>query len=184
MRRDCFDTCALDQAPTALLDTSALRSRAQLGKKRAPRTRPSKAARQSAALAEAEGEGGATEDWLYRDSTEAKVESKDDDSDSEERARGADAGPVVASQPQRVALFPGMDPSALKAHLKKRGDSDNQIDGPSPSQLSRSPKSPFLPRAARVLPPPGGKENGEEDSPQWLKELKSKKRLSQYENES
>lgn len=24
----------------------------------------------------------------------------------------------------------------------------------------------------------------EEDSPQWLKELKSKKRLSQYENES
>lgn len=171
-------------APTALLDTSALRSRAQLGKKRAPRTRPSKAARQSAALAEAEGEGGATEDWLYRDSTEAKVESKDDDSDSEERARGADAGPVVASQPQRVALFPGMDPSALKAHLKKRGDSDNQIDGPSPSQLSRSPKSPFLPMAARLLPPPGGKENGEEDSPQWLKELKSKKRLSQYENES
>ncbi|XP_070759968.1 calponin homology domain-containing protein DDB_G0272472 [Enoplosus armatus] len=170
-------------APTALLDTSALRSRAQLGKKRAPRTRPSKAARQSAALAEAEG--GTTEDWLYRDSTEAKVESKDDDLDPEEQAKGADASPAVASQPQRVALFPGMDPSALKAHLKKRGDSDNQIDGPtpSPSQLSRSPKSPFLPRAARVLPPPGGKENGEEDSPQWLKELKSKKRLSQYENE-
>lgn len=104
-----------------------------------------------------------------------------------------------------------------QAQLKKRGDSDNQTEGPapSPSQLSRSPKSPFLPRAARVLPPAGGKENGyaaratretitsmflsvyrgtnlyhvclicsEEDSPQWLKELKSKKRLSQYENES
>ncbi|XP_056232197.1 trichohyalin isoform X1 [Seriola aureovittata] len=171
-------------APTTLLDTSALRSRAQLGKKRAPRSRPSRAARQSAALLE--GEGGTTEDWLYRDSTEAKVESKDDDSDSEEQARGADAHPAVASPPQRVALFPGMDPSALKAQLKKRGDSDNQTDGPtpSPSQLSRSPKSPFLPRAARVLPPPGGKENGEEDSPQWLKELKSKKRLSQYESES
>ncbi|XP_071338280.1 trichohyalin [Trachinotus anak] len=166
-------------APTTLLDTSALRSRAQLGKKRAPRSRPSKAARQSAVLAE--GEGGTTEDWLYRDSTEAKVVSKDEDSDSEEQAREA-----VASLPQRVALFPGMDPSALKAQLKKRGDSDNQTDGPtpSPSQLSRSPKSPFLPRAARVLPPPGGKENGEEDSPQWLKELKSKKRLSQYENEN
>ncbi|XP_040011118.1 calponin homology domain-containing protein DDB_G0272472 isoform X2 [Xiphias gladius] len=172
-------------APTTLLDTSALRSRAQLGKKRAPRTRPTRAARQSAALAEAEGEGGTTEDWLYRDSTEAKVENKGDDSDSEEQARGADAPPAVASQPQRIALFPGMDPSALKAQLKKRGDSDNQTDGPtpSPSQLSRSPKSPFLPRAARVLPPPGGKENGEEGSPQWLKELKSKKRLSQYENE-
>ncbi|XP_068559916.1 calponin homology domain-containing protein DDB_G0272472 [Cebidichthys violaceus] len=171
-------------APTVLLDTSALRSRAQLGKKRAPRTRPSRAARQTAALSE--GEEGTTEDWLYTDSTEAKVESKDDDSSSEEPAKEADASPAVSSQPQRVALFPGMDPSALKAQLKKRGDSDNQINGatPSPSQLSRSPKSPFLPRAARVLPPPGGKENGEEDSPQWLKELKSKKRLSQYDNES
>ncbi|XP_019221031.1 calponin homology domain-containing protein DDB_G0272472 isoform X1 [Oreochromis niloticus] len=171
-------------APTTLLDTSVLRSRAQLGKKRAPRTRPTRATRQSAA--QAEGEGGTTEDWLYRDSTEAKAQSKDDDSDSEEKPRGADAAPAVASQPQRVALFPGMDPSALKAQLKKRGDSDNQTDGPapSPSQLSRSPKSPFLPRAARVLPPSGGKENGQEDSPQWLKELKSKKRLSQYESES
>uniref|UniRef100_A0A3B5B384 KIAA1671 ortholog n=1 Tax=Stegastes partitus TaxID=144197 RepID=A0A3B5B384_9TELE len=169
-------------APTALLDTSALRSRAQLGKKRAPRTRPTRAARQTAALAET----GAAEDWLYRDSTEPKAASKDDESDSEEQPRGADASPAVASQPQRIALFPGVDPSALKAQLKKRGDSDNQSDGlaPSPSQPSRSPKSPFLPRAARVLPPPGGKENGEEDSPQWLKELKSKKRLSQYENES
>uniref|UniRef100_A0A8C2XQ91 Si:ch73-138n13.1 n=1 Tax=Cyclopterus lumpus TaxID=8103 RepID=A0A8C2XQ91_CYCLU len=173
-------------APTTLLDTSALRSRAQLGKKRAPRTRPTRAALQKAAPSE--GEGGTTEDWLYRDSTEAKVEIKDDDSDSEEPARRADTSPLaVSSQPQRIALFPGMDPSALKAQLKKRGDADNQIDvptTPSPSQLSRSPKSPFLPRAARVLPPPGGKENGEEDSPQWLKELKSKKRLSQYENES
>ncbi|XP_029294803.1 trichohyalin isoform X2 [Cottoperca gobio] len=53
--------------PTALLDTSALRSRAHLVKKRAPRTRPSKAGLQTAALSEAEG--GTTEDWLYRDST-------------------------------------------------------------------------------------------------------------------
>ncbi|XP_041854988.1 protein piccolo isoform X2 [Melanotaenia boesemani] len=169
-------------APTTLLDTSALRSRAQLLKKRAPRMRPSKAARQKA-----EVEEGNADDWLFRDSTEAKPE-KDDDSESEERARGADAGPAVASQSQRVALFPGVDPSALKAQLKKRGDPDNQTDLtapiPSPSQLSRSPKSPFLPRAARVLPPPGGKDNSEEGSPQWLKELKSKKRLSQYENDN
>uniref|UniRef100_A0A672JB33 Zinc finger CCCH domain-containing protein 13-like n=1 Tax=Salarias fasciatus TaxID=181472 RepID=A0A672JB33_SALFA len=170
------------QAPTALLDTSVLRSRAQLGKKRGPRTRPSRAARQTTRLAEKE----TSEDWLYRDSTDAKPERKEDDSDSEEQTRGAESSPAVALQPQRVALFPGMDPSALKAQLRRRGDSDNQVDGAaaSPSQLSRSPKSPFLPRAARVLPPPGGKENGEEDSPQWLKELKSKKRLSQYESES
>ncbi|XP_019949322.2 uncharacterized protein KIAA1671 isoform X1 [Paralichthys olivaceus] len=168
-------------APTTLLDTSVLRSRAQLGKKRAPRTRPSRAARQTPAQAERE----TAEDWLYRDSTEARVQSKEDDSNSEEQTRGVDLHPAAASQPQRVALFPGMDPSALKAQLKKRSESDIQTEAPapSPSQLSRSPKSPFLPRAARVLPPPGGKENGE-DSPQWLKELKSKKRLSQYENES
>ncbi|XP_071374885.1 uncharacterized protein KIAA1671 isoform X2 [Centroberyx affinis] len=175
-------------APTSLLDTSALRSRAQLGKKRGPRSRPSRAARQSAALTLLpEGEGGATKDWRFRDSTEEKAESKQEDSDSEEQARGIDHRSAAASQPQRIQLFPGMDPSALKAQLKKRGDSDNQTDGPAPSssqQLSHSPKSPFLPRAARVLPPAGGKENGEEDSPQWLKELKSKKRLSQYENDS
>ncbi|KAM9858232.1 uncharacterized protein ACBR49_020270 [Aulostomus maculatus] len=166
--------------PTTLLDNSALRSRAQLGKKRAPRTRPSRAARQSAVQAE----GGASEDWLYRDSTEEKVERKNDDSDSEDQARGGDGGSTAAAQTQRVALFPRMDPLALKAQLKKRGDSDNQAAGPSPSQLSCSPKSPFLPRAARVLPPHAGKENDEEDSPQWLRELKTKKRLSQYENES
>uniref|UniRef100_A0A7N8WWI4 Tankyrase 1-binding protein C-terminal domain-containing protein n=1 Tax=Mastacembelus armatus TaxID=205130 RepID=A0A7N8WWI4_9TELE len=124
--------------------------------------------------------------FVFSPLTEVKVENKDDDSDSEEQSRVADFSPAVASQPQRIAMFPGMDPSALMAQLKKRGDSDSQVDGstPSPSQLSRSPKSPFLPRAARVLPTPGGKENGEENSPQWLKELKSKKRLSQYETES
>lgn len=44
--------------------------------------------------------------------TELKAENKD--SDSEEPPRGADGGPAVVSQPQRVAVFPGMDPSALK----------------------------------------------------------------------
>ncbi|KAF7654684.1 hypothetical protein LDENG_00066380 [Lucifuga dentata] len=173
-------------APTTLLDTSVLRSRAQLGKKRTPRSRPSRAARQNAAAPLTEAEGAA-EDWRYRDSTEEKVESKNEDSDSEEQARGAGSGPAAAaSQHQRIPLFPGMDPSALKAQLKKRSDSDNQTEGstPSASQLSRSPKSPFLSQAARVLPPTGGKENGEEESPQWLKELKSKKRLSQYDNEN
>ncbi|XP_024130924.1 trichohyalin [Oryzias melastigma] len=171
-------------APTTLLDTSALRSRAQLGKKRAPRSRPTRAARQSAA--QSEESTATTDDWLYRDSTEAKPEIQETELESEEPTRGADVGLAVPSQPQRVAMFPGLDPSALKAQLKRRSDSDNQPDppAPSPSQPSRSPKSPFLPRATRVLPPPGGKENGEEESPKWLKELKSKKRFSQYENEN
>ncbi|XP_029573209.1 protein PRRC2C [Salmo trutta] len=176
------------EASTSLLDSSALRSRVQLSKMRGPRSRPSRVSRKTAALSvHPEGQATPTEDWRSRDSTEDKVESSKKDSDSEELARGADPRSAAASsQPQRVALFPGMDPSALMAQLKKRSDSDNQTEGPatSPSQLSRSPKSPFLPRASRVLPPSGGKENGEEASPQWLRELKSKKRLSQYENDS
>ncbi|XP_024273144.2 trichohyalin isoform X3 [Oncorhynchus tshawytscha] len=170
------------EASTSLLDSSALRSRVQLSKMRGPRSRPSRVSRQTAALSvHPEGQATPTEDWRSRDSTEDKVKSSKKDSDSEEQARGADPHSAAASsQPQRVALFPGMDPSALMAQLKKRSDSDNQTEGPSTSsfQLSRSPKSPFLPRASRVLPPSGGKENGEEASPQWLRELKSKKRLS------
>ncbi|XP_061622463.1 trichohyalin isoform X2 [Phyllopteryx taeniolatus] len=145
-------------APTTLLDTGVLRSRVQLGKKRAPRTRPSRAARQNTTQAEAEVP--TSEEWLYRDSTEEKVERKMDEVDSEEQATGADAAGAFASQPQRIALFPGVDSLALKVQLKKRSDSDNQTDAPSPSLASRSPKSPFLPRAARVLLPASGKENG------------------------
>lgn len=48
--------------------------------------------------------------------SEPKAEVKDEDSDSEEPTRGADSVPAVASQPQRVALFPGMDPLALKVN--------------------------------------------------------------------
>lgn len=118
--------------------------------------------------------------------TERKVGLKDSALDSEELTRGPDSSPAVSSQPPRVALFPGVDASALKvtsheilltfpvltllkrfslwrqAQLRKRGDSDNHSDAPvvPQSQPSRSPKSPFLPRAARVLPPAGGKENG------------------------
>uniref|UniRef100_A0A8C8DDP9 Si:ch73-138n13.1 n=1 Tax=Oryzias sinensis TaxID=183150 RepID=A0A8C8DDP9_9TELE len=168
-------------APTTLLDNSALRSKAQLGKKRGPRMRPTRAVRQSAGPPAA-----TTEDWLYRDSTEAKPESQETELESEKPTRGVDVGLSVPSQLQRVSVFPVLDPSALKAQLKRRSDSDNQTDGPapSPSQPTRSPKSPFLPQATRVLPPLGGKENGEKESPKWLKELKSKKRFSQYENEN
>ncbi|KAK9970431.1 hypothetical protein ABG768_026376 [Culter alburnus] len=175
------------ETTTTLLDSSALRARVNLNKKSTRRAPPSRAARHSALLSQVpEGTGEGDDEWRYKDSTEEKSDSskKGEESDSEEQAKGIDSRTSSMSQPQRVALFPGMDPSALKAQLKKRGESDNQTDGPSPSQLSRSPKSPFLPRASRVLPPAGGKENGEESSPQWLKELKTKKRLSQYESDS
>ncbi|XP_051525007.1 uncharacterized protein LOC127424127 [Myxocyprinus asiaticus] len=181
------DLAPFPETATTLLDSSALRARVQLSKKsrRAP---PSRAARHSALLSQVpEGTGVGTDEWRYRDSTDEKADcfKQEEESDSEEQAKEIEAHTSsISSQPQRVALFPGMDPSALKAQLKKRGESENQTDGPSPSQPSRSPKSPFLPRAARVLPSAGGKENREESSPQWLKELKTKKRLSQYETDS
>ncbi|KAK3540010.1 hypothetical protein QTP70_022803 [Hemibagrus guttatus] len=171
------------QSPTNLLDSSAQRSKAQLSKScRRRRAPPSRAARHSAVLADGLELG--TDEWRFKDTTEDKPDSakqQDDESDEEEPPR--DARSSTSSQPQRVSLFPGVDASALMAQLKKRGETDNQTDSSSPSQLSRSPKSPFLGRASRVLPPVGGKENGEESSPQWLKELKTKKRFSQIEND-
>lgn len=52
--------------------------------------------------------------------TETKVSQKDSDSDSEEPTRGPDGGPAPSSQPPRVALFPGVDASALKVSLSPR----------------------------------------------------------------
>ncbi|XP_053359517.1 calponin homology domain-containing protein DDB_G0272472 [Clarias gariepinus] len=178
------------QSTTVLLDSSAQRSKAQLSKScRRRRAPPSRAARHSAVLPDSLDI--TTEEWRFKDSTEDKPDSakqQDEESDEEEPTRSADArtsSSSASSQSQRVSLFPGMDPSALMAQLKKRGESESQTDGPSPAQLSRSPKSPFLGRASRVLPPVGGKENGEESSsPQWLKELKTKKRFSQIESDS
>lgn len=48
---------------------------------------------------------------------EVKVERKMDEVDSEEQARGADAAATFASQPQRIALFPGVDSQALKVNI-------------------------------------------------------------------
>ncbi|XP_058246079.1 titin homolog [Hemibagrus wyckioides] len=171
------------QSPTTLLDSSAQRSKAQLSKScRRRRAPPSRAARHSAVLSDGLELG--TDEWRFKDTTEDKpdlAKQQDEESDEDEPTR--DSRTSTSSQPQRVSLFPGMDPSALMAQLKKRGETDNQTDGSSPTQLSRSPKSPFLGRASRVLPPVGSKENGEESSPQWLKELKTKKRFSQIEND-
>uniref|UniRef100_A0AAY4DIW2 Tankyrase 1-binding protein C-terminal domain-containing protein n=1 Tax=Denticeps clupeoides TaxID=299321 RepID=A0AAY4DIW2_9TELE len=138
------------QTSTALLDSSALRSRVQLSKKRSRRTPPSRPGRHSAALPSVPGEA---QDWRFKDSTEEKPEpGLQEESDSESPSGGTDPRTPATSSTQRVALFPGVDPSALKAQLKKRGDSDGQSDGSAPSSTSRSPRSPFLPRASCVLP--------------------------------
>ncbi|XP_053724163.1 inner centromere protein A-like isoform X2 [Synchiropus splendidus] len=169
-----------------LLDTSAQRSKASLSRRRS-RKRPSRSQRLVVAPTE-------NQDWRTCDST--AISSKQRDSDTEDEPSPAK---MVASPPtsQRVPMFPGMSPAALIAQLKKRGPGgteakeDEPEEGreassveeaaPSPSVLSRSPRSAAqMAGAARVLPPIGGKE-GSAASPAWLKELKSKKRLSQHE---
>lgn len=185
------------ESSTPLLDTSAQRSKADLGKRRS-RTRPSRSLR--AGLTQT-----GSQDWRSRDSTvEKEISSKQRDSDSEEEQPKPK---MVCSPPptsQRVPMFPGLSPSALIAQIKKRTggggtgggeetenkgrqekESQNEEVAPSPSQLSRSPRSPaHLAGAARVLPPIGGTDGGVVSSPAWLKELKSKKRLSQHEGEA
>ncbi|XP_024283373.2 uncharacterized protein KIAA1671 isoform X1 [Oncorhynchus tshawytscha] len=182
-----------------LLDTSVLRARAELRKSR--RTRPTRAFRQSSTTIMLEEDP--VHDWRFYDSSD-KLDSliRGDCASGEEQPRGREVC-SQPSQPQRIALFSGMDPSALKAQLKKRGgggggggggagggegvDTDCQTDrlSPSPSQLSRSPRrSSFLPGMSRVLPPVGNKGAGGDKSPSWLRELKSKKRSSQYNSEA
>lgn len=57
-------------------------------------------------------------------SVEEKSDSpnQEEESDSEEQAKGTDSRTSSVSQPQRVALFPGMDPSALMVRLLGSAD--------------------------------------------------------------
>uniref|UniRef100_A0A5F8H4B8 Tankyrase 1-binding protein C-terminal domain-containing protein n=1 Tax=Monodelphis domestica TaxID=13616 RepID=A0A5F8H4B8_MONDO len=172
---------------TSVLDSSALKARAQLSRRnrrRAPishslrRSRVGEADNQSSSMEEADSA------WMFKDSTEDKLVKKEE-SDEEEKLPRSERTPV--SQPQRLPIFPGVDPSVLKAQLRKRNEVDSPGDGQASAQLSKSPKSPFQPGVlgSRVLPTSMEKEErSEEMSPQWLKDLKSKKRLSQYENQA
>ncbi|XP_040014990.1 182 kDa tankyrase-1-binding protein [Xiphias gladius] len=195
------DTCDFQREPefppfpessTPLLDTSMQRSKADVGKRRI-RTRPSRSLH--AGLTQRE-----SPDWRARDSTDEKeASSKQRESDSEE---DQPKPKIICSPPptsQRVPMFPGLSPAALIAQLKRRTggggeeteddkgreEKGSQHEEIAPSPLSRSPRSAaHLAGAARVLPPLGGTDTGANSSPAWLKELKSKKRLSQHDSEA
>lgn len=182
---------AFPESSTPLLDTSAQRSKVDLGRRRS-RSRP------TLRLAKAPIE---IRDWRTCDSIDGKGKRVDSDSEDEQPKSKIVCSPPPTSH--RVPVFPGVNPAALIAQLKRRtgggetggGDDIEEDKGreekqsqseaaPSPSQLSRSPRSPaHLAGAARVLPPLGGTDGSTVSSPAWLKELKSKKRLSQYEGE-
>uniref|UniRef100_A0A3Q3FJM8 Tankyrase 1-binding protein C-terminal domain-containing protein n=1 Tax=Labrus bergylta TaxID=56723 RepID=A0A3Q3FJM8_9LABR len=107
-------------------------------------------------------------------------EANQKDSDSEEEQPQLKKVSTTPPSSKRVPVFPGLSPSSLIKESQKEEDT-----APSPSLLSRSPRSPaHLAGAARVLPPIGGADKGAVASPAWLKELKSKKRLSQYDGEA
>ncbi|XP_027719103.1 uncharacterized protein KIAA1671 homolog [Vombatus ursinus] len=172
---------------TSVLDSSALKARAQLSKRNRRRAPISHSLRRSR-VSEAENPFSLVEEtdsaWMFKDSTEEKSVKKES-SDEEEKPSRSERTPV--SQPQRLPVFPGVDPSVLKAQLRKRNESDSPGEVQASAQLSKSPKSPFQPGVlgSRVLPSSVEKEErSEETSPQWLKDLKSKKRQSQYENQA
>ncbi|XP_028340386.2 uncharacterized protein KIAA1671 [Physeter macrocephalus] len=172
---------------TSVLDSSALKTRVQLSKRsrrRAPISHSLRRSRVSESESRSPLEEEANSTWMFKDSTEEKSPRKEE-SDEEEKTPRAERTPT--SRPQRMPVFPGMDPAALKAQLHKRPEMDSPSDTPSWAPQPKTPKSPFQPGVlgSRVLPSSMEKdERSEEPSPQWLKELKSKKRQSLYENQA
>ncbi|XP_032850897.2 uncharacterized protein KIAA1671 homolog isoform X1 [Tyto alba] len=178
------DFSFIDQ--TTILDSSALKTRVQLSKKRRRRAPISHSLRRSRGL-EFENRFSLTEEpdntWMFKDSTEEKTTMQQEDSDEEDKTQHAARSSSV--QPQRLPVFPGIDHSVLKAQLRKRQESESPGEVSS-AQLFKSPKSqlPLGTPGSRLLPSSVEKEDrSEEKSPQWLKELKSKKRQSHYENQ-
>ncbi|XP_009079261.1 PREDICTED: uncharacterized protein KIAA1671 homolog [Acanthisitta chloris] len=176
-----IDFSFLDKTP--VLDSSALKTRVQLSKKRRRRAPVSHSLRRSRGL-ELEKEFSLTEEpdsWMFKDSTEEKKTMQQEDSEEEEKIQHTPRSSSV--QAQRLPVFPGMDHSVLKAQLRKRQESESAGDVSS-AQLFRSPKAQLSTPGSRVLPSSVEREDrSEEKSPQWLKELKSKKRQSHYENQ-
>ncbi|XP_010215926.1 PREDICTED: uncharacterized protein KIAA1671 homolog [Tinamus guttatus] len=174
------DFSFIDQ--TTVLDSSALKTRAQLSKKRRHRAPLSHSLRRSRG-SEFENRFSLEDpdsSWMFKDSTEEKKTMQQEDSDEEEKTHRI--GKSSSVQAQRLPVFPGMDHAVLKAQLRKRQESETCGEISSAQQL----KSPKAPGAAGSRALPGGadrEDRSEEKSPQWLKELKSKKRQSHYENQ-
>ncbi|KAM5238143.1 uncharacterized protein KIAA1671 homolog isoform 2-T2 [Ctenodactylus gundi] len=174
---------------TSVLDSSALKTRVQLSKRSRRRGPTSHSLRHnrrrgsqtgSRAPPGGEEEEAAVSAWMFKDSTEEKSPRREE-SDEEETPR------TSASHPQRMPVFPGVGPAVLKAQLHKRPEFDGPGETPGTASQPKTPKSPFQPGmlGGRVLPSSMEKEErSEEPSPQWLRELRSKKRQSLHENQA
>ncbi|KYO40708.1 tankyrase-1-binding protein isoform B [Alligator mississippiensis] len=101
-----------------VLDSTVSRSKANLGRKRGHRA---PAIRPGATLGLSEMEG---DSWMFQDSTEPRttcMASSDEEAAEEPKSRRARPSP--ASKGAKVSLFPGLNPSAIKAKLRGRNRS-------------------------------------------------------------
>uniref|UniRef100_A0A8C3JUX0 KIAA1671 n=1 Tax=Calidris pygmaea TaxID=425635 RepID=A0A8C3JUX0_9CHAR len=128
------DFSFIDQ--TAVLDSSALKTRVQLSKKRRRRAPISHSLRRSRGL-EFENRFSLTEEpdntWMFKDSTEEKKTMQQEDSDEEEKVQRTTRSSSVHAQ--RLPVFPGMDHSVLKVSRSSRHQARA---GPAEGELSRA----------------------------------------------
>ncbi|XP_026575495.1 182 kDa tankyrase-1-binding protein isoform X2 [Pseudonaja textilis] len=161
---------------TETLDNSAHRDRANLGRKRGHRAPVTRA-------------GGTVlendrNSWMFRDSTEPQLVSTISDEELHEESKSKKSRSSPLSKGVKVALFPGLSPSALKAKLRGRnrsaeeGESQGEVKE-APVQRSKSCKMGSTSGKPLVLPPKPEKSSGSEtSSPNWLQVLKLKKKKS------
>ncbi|XP_067910942.1 uncharacterized protein KIAA1671-like [Heterodontus francisci] len=165
--------------PVTTLDSGALKSRIQLGRKtvrRAP-TKHRKTGFGDQPNGTDQFLQRCEESWMYKDSTESRPAVQEELVEEEVRRPEK----LTRRQCPRVAMFPGMDPSVLKASLRRKRPEDEAADLSNCEQHYGS-CSPPAQQGFRVLPATTSKREGSgELPPPWLQELKSKKRLSQHQ---
>lgn len=165
---------------TEVLDSAMYRSRAHLGRKRghrAPAIRPGG----TLGLAEAAD----SDVRLFQDSTElraARVPSSDEEVVEEPQSRRTRMS--LGAKGLKASLFPGLSPSALKAKLRSRNRSAEEVEpaegkaGPKEAgvQRSKSCKVPGLGKPLTLPPKPEKSSGSEASSPSWLQALKLRKK--------
>ncbi|XP_044276778.1 182 kDa tankyrase-1-binding protein isoform X3 [Varanus komodoensis] len=157
---------------TEVLDNTAYRERANLGRKRGHRA---PATRSGGALSE-------NSSWMFRDSTEPRIASPASDDEAHEEVKSRKSRNSPLSKGVKVPLFPGLSASALKAKLRGRNHSAEEGDQQSEAkdtnvQRSKSCKIANISGKSLVLPPKPEKSSGSEtSSPNWLQVLKLKKK--------
>uniref|UniRef100_A0ACB8G291 182 kDa tankyrase-1-binding protein n=1 Tax=Sphaerodactylus townsendi TaxID=933632 RepID=A0ACB8G291_9SAUR len=164
---------------TEVLDSTAYRDRANLGRKRGHRA---PVTRSGSGLLDNDRDS-----WMFKDSTEPRVAPVVSDEEAAEEPRSRRPRNSPLSKGVKVPLFPGLSPSALKAKL--RGRNRSAEEGDSHSEAKQSPaKEAHVQRSKSckiasgkplVLPPKPEKTSGSEaSSPNWLQVLKLRKKKS------